>query len=30
LQYAAFGSAAAGLMVFYGAWTAWVAWALNR
>jgi len=30
LSHAAFGSALAGLMVFYGAWTAWVAWSLNR
>jgi polysaccharide chain length determinant protein (PEP-CTERM system associated) len=30
LHHAAFGSAVAGLMVFYGAWTAWVAWTLNR
>jgi polysaccharide chain length determinant protein (PEP-CTERM system associated) len=30
LHDAAFGSAVAGLMVFYGAWTAWVAWAFNR
>ena len=30
LHHAAFGSAVAGLMVFYGAWTAWVAWAFNR
>jgi len=30
LNHAAFGSALAGLMVFYGAWTAWIAWTLNR
>jgi len=30
LSHAAFGSALAGLMVFYGAWTAWIAWTLNR
>jgi polysaccharide chain length determinant protein (PEP-CTERM system associated) len=30
INHAAFGSAFAGLMVFYGAWTAWVAWTLNR
>jgi polysaccharide chain length determinant protein (PEP-CTERM system associated) len=30
LSHAAFGSAAAGLLVFYGAWIAWVGWALSR
>jgi polysaccharide chain length determinant protein (PEP-CTERM system associated) len=30
LQHAAFGSAVAGLMAFYGAWTAWISWTLNR
>lgn len=28
--HAAFGSAVAGLLVFYGAWTAWIGWTLNR
>jgi len=28
--HAAFGSAVAGLLVFYGAWTAWLGWTLNR
>ncbi len=28
--HAAWGSAVAGLLVFYGAWTAWVGWTLNR
>ena len=28
--HAAFGSAVAGLLVFYGAWIAWVGWTLNR
>jgi polysaccharide chain length determinant protein (PEP-CTERM system associated) len=28
--HAAWGSAVAGLLVFYGAWTAWIAWTLNR
>ena len=30
LNLAAFGSALAGLIVFYGAWTAWIGWTLNR
>jgi polysaccharide chain length determinant protein (PEP-CTERM system associated) len=30
LNHAAFGSAFAGLMVLYGAWTAWIAWTLNK
>ncbi len=30
LHHAAFGTAVAGLMMFYGAWTAWIAWTLNR
>jgi hypothetical protein len=28
--HAAWGSAVAGLLVFYGAWTAWLGWTLNR
>jgi polysaccharide chain length determinant protein (PEP-CTERM system associated) len=30
LSHAAWASAVAGLIVFYGAWTAWVGWTLNR
>jgi hypothetical protein len=30
INLAAFGSAAAGLFLFYGAWTAWISWTLNR
>jgi hypothetical protein len=30
IQHAAWGTALAGLIVFYGAWTAWVGWTLNR
>ena len=30
LNHAAFGSALAGLIVIYGAWTAWIGWTLNR
>jgi hypothetical protein len=30
LNLAAFGSALAGLIVFYGAWTAWIGWTLNK
>jgi len=30
LYHAAWGSAVAGLLVFYGAWTAWLGWTLNR
>ncbi len=30
LHHAAWGTAVAGLIVFYGAWTAWVGWTLSR
>jgi polysaccharide chain length determinant protein (PEP-CTERM system associated) len=30
VYHAAWGSAVAGLIVFYGAWTAWLGWTLNR
>lgn len=30
LSHAAFGSAVASLIVFYGAWSAWLGWTLNR
>jgi len=30
LYHAAFGSGLAALIMFYGAWTAWISWTLNR
>lgn len=30
IYHAAFGSAVAGLMAFYGGWLAWIAWTLNK
>jgi hypothetical protein len=30
MHHAAWGTAVAGLIAFYGAWIAWVGWTLNR